>query len=295
MQEIDAQRRLAILRGEVPPPVEDKRDDKSATIEERAGSSHRDHHGGTSRKRKRQGEDDTDFELRLAKERNKASSNALEASRKLTSSAPIIDRAGHTDLFGDERSRAHAEKNEEAEREAKKKKEREDPYKVRLSSAAGRDGISRPWYSQPDLAAVEVPSKNVWGREDPRRKEREAQRMVANDPLAMMKKGAAKVRELKQARNNFREEREEELRQLRKADRRRENERQREVKERRHRSRSPSRRSNQERRRSRSRDGRGHRDGDRKDRDERRYRDDGRSRRRESPSSDHRARRNRHD
>ncbi|POR31744.1 Uncharacterized protein TPAR_08057 [Tolypocladium paradoxum] len=199
MQEVDAQRRLAILRGEAPPPLEDTRDDEPARIEERAGSSRHDHHSGARRKRKRQGEDDTDFELRLAKERHEAPPRALEVAGKSTSSAPIVDRAGHIDLFGDERSRAHAEKNEEAEREAKKKqREYEDQYKIRLSNAAGRDGVSRPWYSQSDLAAVEAPSKNVWGKEDPGRKERDTQRMVANDPLAMMKKGAARVRELKQ-------------------------------------------------------------------------------------------------
>ncbi|PNY26104.1 Uncharacterized protein TCAP_03963, partial [Tolypocladium capitatum] len=290
MQEIDAQRRLAILRGEVP-PLEDTRDDEPARIGERARSSRHDHRSGMRRKRKRQGEDDTDFELRLATEKIEPPTSALEVARKSTSSAPITDHAGHIDLLGDERSKAHAEKNEEAEREAKKKKaEYEDQYKIRLSNHAGKDGVNQPWYSQSGLAAAEAPWKNVWGKDDPGRKGREAQRMVSSDPLAMMKKGTARVRELKQERKTLQEEREEELRQLRKEDRRREQERRREEREQRRGSRSPSRRSGREMRRPR--DGR---DGGREHRVERRHRDGERSRRRDSRSPNGLARRHGHD
>ncbi|KAK4061128.1 uncharacterized protein Triagg1_10467 [Trichoderma aggressivum f. europaeum] len=167
MQEVDAQRRLAILRGESPPPIEDERDTEPEKTEG-APSNARPRFPGQGRKRKRPGEDDTEFELRLAQERSNATYSLVESSRKPASSAPIVDSAGHIDLFGDQRARAHAERNEEAEAEKKKKeKEYEDQYTMRFSNAAGKDGISKPWYSQREGVAPDTSSKDVWGNNDP--------------------------------------------------------------------------------------------------------------------------------
>ncbi|KJZ80199.1 hypothetical protein HIM_00049 [Hirsutella minnesotensis 3608] len=252
MQEVDAERRLAILRGEVPPPIDAGTDDTSGRDKVTATTSHDETRSRTHRKRKRYGEDDTDFELRLAREKNEGPRVTIESTRKPTSSAPIVDRAGHIDLFGDERSRAHAEKNEEAERESrKKKKEYEDQYTMRFSNAAGKDGLNRPWYSQADMdTALELPPKNVWGNEDPRRKERDARRLAVNDPLAMMKVGAAKVRELKQERKKAQEEQEEELRRM-KRDHRHARDKERHERDRRRRHDSPEENHQRERRGSR--------------------------------------------
>ncbi|CAM1509058.1 Fc.00g027970.m01.CDS01 [Cosmosporella sp. VM-42] len=224
MQEKDAQRRLAILRGEAPPPLEDT---EPEAIE---GAPSRDHgsgsqHGSLRRKRKLAGEDDTDFELRVAKERNELTGTKIESGRKPTSSAPIVDHSGHIDLFGSELTRAHAEKNEEADKESSKKKQSyEDQYTMRFANAAGRDkdSLTKAWYSQSDSIVSAPPLRNVWGNEDPRRKERDAQRIVANDPLAMMKRGAGKVRELNKERRKEREEHEEELRALKREERHKE-------------------------------------------------------------------------
>ncbi|KAM3459722.1 hypothetical protein NHJ6243_006651 [Beauveria neobassiana] len=206
MQEVDAARRLAILRGEVPPPIEQD-EEAAAPDQEAAGGSRPSHSLGTGRRpRKRHGEDDTDFELRIAKERELTVSRAATEAKRTTSSAPIVDRRGHIDLFGRDninKSHAHTEKNEDAEREAsRKRREYEDQYTMRFANAGGQPGLDAPWYSaggrkeQQTIAVM----KNVWGRDDPQRKERDERRIVANDPLAMMKQGAAKVRELKQER-----------------------------------------------------------------------------------------------
>ncbi|KPM34025.1 hypothetical protein AK830_g12545 [Neonectria ditissima] len=219
MQEVDAQRRLAILRGEAPPPMQDI-EPTDALEPSHPGVTIS---GGVRRKRKRTGEDDTDFELRVARENNEVAVTKLEPERKATSSAPIVDHAGHIDLFGDAKVRAHAEKNEEAEKDAKKKKQSfEDQYTMRFSNAAGRDGISRPWYSQSEPVAQDAPLKNVWGRDDPKRKDRDSQRIVASDPLAMMKQGASKIRELKKERKQFQEEQAGQLKDLRREQRHRE-------------------------------------------------------------------------
>ncbi|KAM0438375.1 hypothetical protein ACHAQK_006757 [Fusarium lateritium] len=258
MQEIDAQRRLTILRGETPPPIEDVEPPRpnESFVRDRDAS----HTGSMRRKRKRPGEDDTEFEMRLAQEGENSAIARVEPERKSTSSAPIVDQNGHIDLLGDEKSRAHAEKNEEAEKEAKKKKQSyEDQYMMRFSNAPGKNGALKPWYSQSDAAAPDASSKDVWGNQDPNRKERDTKRIVSNDPLAMMKKGASKVRELKQDRKRFLEERDAELKQMRR------DERHREKRRRRHGERDGSR----DRHRGRDRD----RDGDRStSRHERRHR-----------------------
>ncbi|KAF5687450.1 hypothetical protein FDENT_5313 [Fusarium denticulatum] len=261
MQEIDAQRRLAILRGETPPPIEDDEPpkDEEPPVRDRDVSQRT----STRRERKLPGEDDTDFEMRIARESENAALVRIEPEKKSTSSAPLVDHNGHIDLLGDEKSRAHAEKNEEAEKEAKKKKQSyEDQYTMRFSNATGKDGALKPWYSQSDAAAPDSSSKDVWGNQDPNRKERDAKRIVSNDPLAMMKKGASKVREIKQERKRFQEEREEELRQMRRDERHREKRRRRHHESNRSRERHRSRDRDEERtpirheRRHRSREGR---------------------------------------
>ena len=223
MQEADAERRMQILRGEIPAPlpIEDKADE----------DDRRDNRGfGARRERKRRkkaGENDTDFEMRLAQEETSKPSDADKQIVLRKSDAPVVDRAGHINLFPQEISRKPAEKNPEAEKEAaKKKKEYEDQYTMRFSNAAGfKQGLENPWYSKPAEAPIAVdedmPSKDVWGNEDPRRKEREAARIVSNDPLAFMKQGAAQVRKVKKERELWREEREREIRELEEAERRR--------------------------------------------------------------------------
>ncbi|KAF5024675.1 hypothetical protein F66182_3245 [Fusarium sp. NRRL 66182] len=252
MQEIDAQRRLAILRGEVPPPIEDAEPPK--TDEPPVRDRNASHAGSMRRKRKRPDEDDTDFEMRMARENDDMAIARIEPERKSTSSAPIVDHTGHIDLLGDEKSRAHAEKNEEAENDAKKKKQSyEDQYTMRFSNAVGKAGALQPWYSNSEAMAPDASSKDVWGNQDPGRKERDTKRIVSSDPLAVMKQGASKIRELKQERKRFQEERDEELKQMRR------DERHREKRRRRHEERDTSRDGQRDRSRDRDRQRSSHR------------------------------------
>ncbi|ROT42424.1 hypothetical protein SODALDRAFT_326588 [Sodiomyces alkalinus F11] len=245
MQEVDAERRLAILRGEMPPPLppSSSKSGPSDANETRLRGAERppgaEGIGRERKKRKRVGEDDTDFEMRIAKERAVVAAgddnddNAIPVRRSKTSDAPLVDRSGHIDLFGAAREHAvRSQKNEEAEREAaKKKRELEDQYTMRFVNAAGKDGLSAPWYSKKadvgrgadtGMTLAEDQGRDVWGNEDPGRKTRDSERIVASDPLAMMKKGAARVREVKKERANFEEERQRELKELRREEKRRE-------------------------------------------------------------------------
>lgn len=229
MQEVDAERRIQILRGEkpstpppAPPPPEDEVKDQSRG-------------DGRVRKRRRiAGEDDTDRDIRLAREDGLEVESGKRKSdlaiSKESNDAPVVDARGHINLFpapasqkeeaGAARRRKPAEKNAEAEAEsARKKREFEDQYTMRFSNAAGfKKSLENPWYSSSnrEVAAVpeDTPGKDVWGNEDPRRKEREKMRAVANDPLAMMKKGVKQLREVEKERKNWEEERARDLREL---------------------------------------------------------------------------------
>ncbi|KAK4101916.1 hypothetical protein N658DRAFT_495853 [Parathielavia hyrcaniae] len=237
MQEADAARRLATLRGEIPPPLNEPNPEAAAALPP-SRSHDPNNHPGTSRKRKRPGEDDTDFELRIARERASlaggAAARALAAAPPAPPPTSLVDSKGHITLFPEfegEPARPR-EGNEDAAREAaRKERELKDQYQMRFVNAGGgRDGLGLtdggPWYVSAAADAGEassgalVPSRNVWGREDPKRRVREAARLDASDPLAAMKSGARMVREMERERRKDVEERERALRELEKEERR---------------------------------------------------------------------------
>ena len=225
-QEVDAERRLQILRGlkvDAPPAASPEKDESS-----------RSKHDGLGRERKRRriaGEDDTDRDIRFAQESNALVPERAEMQMKTKKSndAPITDDNGHINLFPVEGPRKNAQKNPEVEAEkAKKQKEFEDQYTMRFSNAAGfKQSVGeKPWYQSLGQSAgnsgeVEVPSKDVWGNEDPRRKDREKLRIKADDPLAAIQRGVAGVREVEKERTKWKLEKEREIKELDDAERRR--------------------------------------------------------------------------
>ncbi|KAF6235386.1 hypothetical protein HO173_006582 [Letharia columbiana] len=231
MQEVDAERRIQILRGL---PFEAPR----APIEEERNERSRENRPDRERKRKRiAGEDDTDRDIRFAQENNALvpAKAEMQMKTKKSSDAPITDVKGHINLFPVDGTRHNAPKNAEVEAEkAKKQKEFEDQYTMRFSNAAGfKQAIGqKPWYHKinavgDERGEVEAPSKDVWGNEDPRRKEREKIRTVADDPLSAIQKGVAGVREVERERKKWTEEKGREIRELEEAERRRERRRRR--------------------------------------------------------------------
>jgi hypothetical protein len=143
--------------------------------------------------------------------------------------APLTDHAGNIDLFPvDMKEAIKREKNAEVEKE-KKRKERalEDQYTMRFSNAAGKDGLEQPWYAAQqksanqagnDIAALEYAgfeNKNVWGNEDPRRKERAQARITSSDPFAFMQKAQSQLKRSKEDKKKWAAERNRELSDLR--------------------------------------------------------------------------------
>jgi hypothetical protein len=219
MQEADAARRLAILRGEDPPPLpqeeEQPHDPAAGALVKGSG---RERFTGEKRKRKRVGEDDTDFEMRVARER------AAEVAEPRRRSAAPLELAG---LLDPAEQRELVKPPGRVEVEAEKQRAAQ-----RLANPVLKDALGikeDPWFvkRRPGEVAGE-PGRDAWGNEDPGRKTRDSVRLDKNDPLAMMKRGAAKVREVTKERKREMEDRERELKMLRKEARRREKRRKRE-------------------------------------------------------------------
>ena len=229
MQEVDAERRIKILRGLQPddPPLltEEPKDDAQAS---------RDRPRREHKRRRLAGEDDTDRDIRFAQESNALMpvKAEMQMKSKRSSDAPLTDGKGHINLFPVEGPRK-APKNAEAEAEkAKKQREFEDQYTMRFSNAAGfkQDVGQTPWYQNigangDENGEIEAPSKDVWGNEDPRRKEREKMRIAQDDPLAAIQRGVVGVREVEKEKKKWREEKEREIREIERAERRRERKR----------------------------------------------------------------------
>ncbi|KAK8153153.1 hypothetical protein IWX90DRAFT_357669, partial [Phyllosticta citrichinensis] len=222
LDEIDAQRRMAILRGEKPPSPPPE-------LAEKEEGNHSNHDGrGFVKRRKLRGEDDTDRDIRVAAEVAKRGQDMQQQLVKFSADkkedAPLTDQAGRINLFPiDQRALKKAEKNAEREaEEAIKRREYEDQYTMRFSNAAGRNISGQPWYANTskatkepeegeDLELAEAAGKNVWGREDPMRKQREKTRMTSNDPLAFMSKAQVQLKKAERDRKSWAAEREREM------------------------------------------------------------------------------------
>ncbi|KAL4748601.1 hypothetical protein BDW72DRAFT_195644 [Aspergillus terricola var. indicus] len=216
MQEVDAERRIRILRGESPPtPLPPSQTTPQAERRFRA-----DYTGNHRKRRRLAGENDTDRDIRFAREDAElalAKREELVHARKRENDAPLHDSDGHINLFPEVKSQKRVEKNPEAVKEAADRKRcYEDQYTMRFSNAAGfrQDVGKSPWYSSSHgdgIITESMSNKDVWGNEDPLRKEREKARINLNDPLAVMKRGIRQLKSVEEQRKKWNEERSKEL------------------------------------------------------------------------------------
>ncbi|KAF2436018.1 hypothetical protein EJ08DRAFT_645045 [Tothia fuscella] len=260
LQVYDSEKRLALLRGEEAPPPPELQPYKPSRKprEEEYGTKI-----GRERKRKRiAGEDDTDRDLREAREeiegrrtgKGMGDEGMGKKTKTKTSDAPIVDYKGHINLFPvDAKEQAKAEKNKEVEAEkAGKARELEDQYTMRLSNAAGRDGFKeRPWYAsgaakkdalrddedKAKVISLYADEKNAWGRPDPNRPTRDKARIINADPMAFMSKAQTQLKKAEIDREQWVEQKKLEMERLRReagrADKRERKERERREREKR--------------------------------------------------------------
>ncbi|KAK5168704.1 uncharacterized protein LTR77_006013 [Saxophila tyrrhenica] len=236
MQAEDAARRIAILRGEEPPPLP-AAEPEDEVLSASGGRKRGAEESFGRRRKKRRGEDDTDQAIRYAREDAEAGEKARESQalkgREQERDAPLVDHAGHVQLFAapDEASIRKAAKNAEAEAEkAKKKKRDEDQYTMRFSHAAGfkKSAQQKPWYAANGaredgtkaVALSDVQDKDVWGNEDPRRREREQSRVSSNDPFAAMQQAQRQLKRSETDREKWKRERDAEIEELKRAEER---------------------------------------------------------------------------
>ena len=215
IQEEDASRRLSILRGEEPPPSSRPADSPDACVPHTRTRVDR-----GKRLRKMHGEDDTDFELRLAR-RRMAEANALSTTNEEGS---LADSRGPISLFP--LSTEGSVPSKDAEPENKQMMADHHNPGLRFSHAAGKDNslVSKetPWYQNAAASADAIHSItaiDAFGNPDAGRKARDAARLSLSDPLALMRQGAKKVREINKERRLEQEESQRKIRQLEREER----------------------------------------------------------------------------
>ncbi|KAH9845902.1 C-type lectin [Teratosphaeria destructans] len=240
MQDEDAARRIAILRGELPPALAESQsattrqqniDDRPPSRAQRSRGA--DASGLQRKRRKLRGEDDTDRDIRFAREDAETGERARQSLlKKCEENAPLVDHAGHLQLIPapDGKTIRNAEKNAEAEAEkAKKRKREEDQVTMRFSNAAGfNNSMADPWYASNKRADCDedaskaaaqshLQEKDVWGNEDPRRRERERNRISSSDPFAAMQQAQRQLKQSERDRERWQKERAVELEELKRS------------------------------------------------------------------------------
>ncbi|KAI9652839.1 MAG: hypothetical protein M1831_006364 [Alyxoria varia] len=248
--ERDAQRRLALLRGESPPPPEEdeKAEGAGSTGFSRGASRVGGREGDEKRKwRKLAGEDDTDRDMRLALEaaaprdghdsRHEKGKESKSSKGKKERDAPITDREGHIQLFTapqHERGPSKTENSHEAKAEHHNR-ERDEEGAMRFSDAAGyrKHVKDSPWYTDEHRAQKagrevgrgvdilsgsrtrsDVSENRKIEQSEERRQQRAEARMNAADPITAMISAQTQLKRVKNDKTSRRREREKELEDL---------------------------------------------------------------------------------
>jgi len=228
MQEVDAERRLRILRGDCSPLKSTEIALREPTGRPTRGDTTVD--ARTLKRKRRHGKDDTDADIRHACELQELARNGdgqrtgKEQAIRPASKALIIDGKGNINLFPNESPKSErgtiagteGKKNVEAEAEARKReREMEDQYTMRFSNAAGFKASvdEKPWYYSGEARSI----RTATDREDDKRreartKEKRERRMAADDPLAAITRGIQGVRKAEKSRKEWERDRVAEMR-----------------------------------------------------------------------------------
>jgi len=236
--------RLALLRGLSPPARPAELDEDVVHQDDgKAGRIQRGEQGGKGgdsagremraekrRMRRREGEDDTERDIRLAREDLGGGSGTERAtsrrragkSIKDEASLPLTDAGGHIQLFAPEppaprpSSSSSRPQHKDPEQTLRQRQQEErEAGSLRFSEVGPNRGhpSSRPWYTGASGGTrdTEEVGKNAFGREDAGRKGRDAARVSAADPMAVMVVAQRKLKEVERERERWKMEREREV------------------------------------------------------------------------------------
>jgi hypothetical protein len=219
MQEVDAERRIQQLRGlDLPALTPDLGTEPDAFDSQ---SHHSRVEVKDNRKRQRSLENDLDAEKRYIRAIHTPTSTLSGTlKRSKHDHEPVIGSNRHTNLARisdkscEQSSSARVEANSDKKHEANP-----EIFGMRFADAAGKHYSinQKPWYdptSNPARVSVDAMSKNVWGREDPKRKDRDLARLTTQDPLSAIQKGVKTLRAVESERTRWKEERHQEFRDL---------------------------------------------------------------------------------
>jgi hypothetical protein len=203
--EEDAERRMKLLRGERVPSLKEAVSVKDEHENSNGRSQRQRDDALADRKRRRlRGEDDTDRDIRVAREQDLRDADQAKSYTFLDErgrDAPLKDSAGHIQLIPapEDRQRRLSKQDNPSESDKARKRDEGDVQPMRFSNAAGYDrGSQRPWYttrveekfpmtqSSADTTLAAVQARDAFGNVDPRRTERESKRITSNDPLMFM-------------------------------------------------------------------------------------------------------------
>jgi hypothetical protein len=163
-----------------------------------------------NRKRRRlPGEDDTDRDIRFAKEREeqRLSSTAvarLRSTKDDEADAPLTDSKGHINLFPEAKPSSDRMRRSEVDRTKQQQRGTEENLGMPLTDALGGSRDPRgAWYLDKDGSVKDSTGRDVWGNEDPRRRQRDVQRMGTTDPLAFMKRAQTQLKDARREREEW--------------------------------------------------------------------------------------------
>lgn len=212
MQEQDAARRTAILRGEAPPAwaVEDETKEISEADRKRPRDATREE---KTKRRRLHGEDDTDRDLRIARQDIQAGRSARERLLEHATSTPkddvsLTDNRGNIALFT-----APAEPTSKDQQKRKTDRDRDQDSEavgLKFSHAAGYKNEGKtPWYSSVETKTTE--RTDAFGNPDAKRVQRDLARSATNDPMAMMARAQAQLKAAEKDKKAWEEERRREV------------------------------------------------------------------------------------
>ena len=219
MQEQDSARRTAILRGETPPPLLADHDEKNTSTGQSSQKVHaadrkrpRDTDREERNKRRRlHGEDDTERDMRIARQDMQAGTTArdrlLEHTNDASKDAVSLtgDRGNITLFTAPSEQPLQGQQKQKSDRHRDRDQDDEN-VGMKFSHAAGYKNAGKtPWYNSAETEAAE--RTDAFGNPDAKRVHRDLVMNTANDPLAVMARAQSQLRAAEKDKKVWEEER----------------------------------------------------------------------------------------